>query len=155
MPKGNGLYLEYKCLISHDCWRAFQEKYPNFKQLGFDYWTVRRILSSFGDLVIEEVFKNPRGFELPYKFGHLIMIGNKVTKRTESLKKRKIDYVRTDNVIYGLRWFFKKAKVKRINYYKGRTAKLVLNKINKAIKEDKFFNWIVVDDIKKVMYYEI
>lgn len=153
--KNHGEYLKYKKIISHECWRTFQKKYPNCKELGLDYWTIRKILSDFSDLVMEEVFNHPLGFDLPFNFGTLRMIGNPVKKRTFRYKVIKIDYVRTDNVIYGLYWIFKKSKKKNVKFYNFKTAKLVTKEIIKRIKEDKFLNWIVVPDKSKALQLDV
>lgn len=144
-----GDYLKYKITVSHLCWRAVQEKYPNHKELGLDYWTVRKILSDLGDLIVEEVYDNPEGFALPYTLGTLMMIG-RPTKTRLKYRNKRIDYARTGNVIYGMYWLTSKSKVKKINFYKFKTAKLVQRDITRVIRNDRFFKWLVVPEKRNI-----
>lgn len=143
-----GDYLQYKTIISHETWRSFSSKYPDCKELGLDYWTIRRLLSDLSDMIIEEVINNSLGFELPYRCGTLKMVGHPMEKRTEFYKRKKMDYARTDGHVYTMRWITKGAKMKLKRLYKFKTAKLIQKELTKAIREDKFFNWVTIPDKK-------
>lgn len=150
-----GDYLDYKIIVSHEAWRAFKDKYPNCKELGMDYWTVRKILSSMFDLIMEKVYNSARGFKLPYTFGVLRIIGVKVTsKRTAVTKFKSLDYSRTDNYIYGLYWIRIRTsvKVKWIRFFNFKTAKLIRNKITSLVKNDEFLKWIRVHSRKEIFH---
>ncbi len=84
-------YTKYKFQTSIEVWKKFEKKHPDCKELGLDYWTLRRILSTLGDLITEEVLTNPLGFTLPYQFGCLRMIGFPLTKRTGRIKGQKLN----------------------------------------------------------------
>ena len=156
VTKNNGDYLKYKIIISHETWREIESKYPNHKELGLDYWTIRKILSSFMDLILDEVLTNPLGFVLPYESGCLRMIGvpiKNISKQAKSYKK--IEYARTGNIMYQMRWLLTNAKVKNNKFYKTKTPILIAKKIIEQIRNDNFFNWMVVPDfnlISKIIY---
>jgi len=151
--KNNGEFNRYKTIVSVEAYREFAKLYPNHRELGMNYWVIRRILSSMNDLIMEEVYNHPLGFSLPYNFGCLRMIGVKVkSKRTDVTKMKKIDYSRTEGYIYSLQWLRnpKKIRIKRLHFYKFVTAKLVRKAITKKIREDGFFNWTKLVDRKDI-----
>ena len=44
--KNNGEFNKYKTIVSIEAYREFAKMYPNHRELGMDYWVIRRILSS-------------------------------------------------------------------------------------------------------------
>lgn len=151
VTKNNGDYLRYKITISHDVWKEVQSKYSNHDDVGLDYWTVRKILSSFMDLVLEEVLTNPLGFVLPFQSGCLRMVGVPIAKMSKLAKQnKKIDYARTGNTLYQMAWLLRNAKVKYHKFYRIQTPILVRKRITKEIREDKFFNWMIIPEYKLI-----
>lgn len=140
-----GDYDKYKCTVSHECWRKFSEEYPN----ELDYWTLRRIISTMGDLIIEEVINNPSGFRLPGDYGHLIMGGTPIKSIKARRSNSTLNLSRTENYVYSLIWLH--GVQNNRGFYRFKTAKLVRNYITKCIREDKFLNWIKVNQYKDLL----
>lgn len=152
--KFHGTYKKYKKIVSIDAWKVYHKQYPN----GVDYWTFRKILSDIGKAIMEEVFNRPLGFELPFRFGVLRMIGFKYDKMTIRKKLSKISFVRTNNYVYRLIWLKHKniIKVRNAHTYVFKTGILVRKEIYSRIKNDEFFNWIKLDNseqIKQMTHY--
>lgn len=156
VTKNNGDYLKYKTIVSHEAWREIESKYPNHKEIGLDYWTVRKILSSFMDLVLDEVIANPLGFVLPYESGCLRMVGVPISNISDFTKKvKKIEYARTGNTFYQMRWLLTNAKVKHNKFYNMHTPILIRKRIVEEIRKDNFFNWMIVPEynlVSKIQY---
>lgn len=133
-----GDYGEYKCTVSHECWKRFKKEFPE----TVDYWTLRKILSTMNDLIIDEVIDNPSGFKLPYNFGHLIMAGTLVKSPKSRMKGTPLNLARTENYVYSLVWL-PGVQYNR-TFYRAKTPKLIQRYITKCIREDKFLNWIKV-----------
>jgi len=153
MAKGD--YLDYKLTISHVAWRSFQEEFSDSQQLDVDYWTFRRILSDLGKLIVEKVLENERGFYLPYGAGWLVMAGMKVKNKGKYVRKFKdLDYYRTNNYVYGMRWIMQRQKssMKHQKFYAFRTAKLVTKQIIEKIRTDQFSHWLKVARLKDLVY---
>lgn len=140
-------YNDYKITISHEVWREFQKRHPDFKELGFDYWSIREILSSFGEIVEDAILDTTDGFQFPHKMGRLQIIGAKY-RETEKQKHRKHKLVRTDNIYYKLAWNikFERFRLKMLLCYRFTSARLFRDKLISRIKEDKFFHWIKYED---------
>lgn len=142
----SGDYDLYKTQLHIVAWYDYKEKHNVSNLTNLEY---RRILMDFTDLVLEEIFNNSEGFEVPNKFGTLQMIGLPAQKVLLTNKKPSVyKLIRTEGYAYSLRWLRMnyRVKVRNIYYFKFSTGKLIRNKIQKAILEDRFFNWLKLDN---------
>lgn len=141
-----GEYNEYKTSITNESWK----KYQSNKKIH--YRKYRKILADFKDLMIEEVFTNPRGFTLPENFGFLVVAGMKNNKKSTTYSGYtaiNIDYVRTGNYTYSLKWIpFKYRFWTKV--FSFLTAMPIRVRITKLVKEDKFFHWVKVVKLKEL-----
>lgn len=141
----SGDYDLYKVQLHIVAWYDYKEKHNEANLTNLEY---RRILKDFCDLVMEELFTNMDGFEIPNKFGTLMMIGTPVKDELNYREKKTLKLVRTEGYVYSLRWLRNnyRCKVKKIYFFKFYTGKLIQKKIYKAVLEDRFFNWLKVDN---------
>ena len=110
----------------------------------------------FCNLVIEEVFNNIDGFEVPNKFGTLQIIGIPANPKLYGWKRGQLKLARTENYVYALRWLKHnyRCKVKNIHYFESKTGLLIRRKIQKAIIEDRFYNWLKLDNYSQICRLE-
>lgn len=140
----SGDYDLYKVQLHIVAWFDYRDNYNESNLTNLEY---RRILKDFTDLIIEEVFNNPDGFEIPNKFGTLQMIGLPAKSKLNYGEKKYFKLIRTEGYVYSLRWLRTnyRCKIKKIYYFGFKTGRLVQKKIYNAIKEDRFFNWLKLD----------
>jgi hypothetical protein len=140
----SGDYDLYKVQLHIVAWYDYKEKHNDANLTNLEY---RRILKDFCDLVMEEVFTNIDGFEIPNKFGTLMMIGLPPKSKLTKYEKQILKLVRTENYVYSLRWLRNnyRCKVKNIYYFTFSTGKLIRKKIYACILKDRFFNWLRLD----------
>jgi len=152
-----GDYDFYKTRVIMTAFNRLKEEHPELiNRIGF--WNYRKIMTEFNELMLEEVFNNVQGFELPFSFGRLIMVGFKIKKKTPYVEhsKKHLHLSRTENYVYRLVWLLHQdsAHIPHVEFWNFRTEKLVAGKIVKRIKEDRFFHWIKMNSTKDIIKYE-
>ncbi len=149
----SGDYDLYKVQLHIVAWYDYKEKYNEANLTNLEY---RRILADFKDLVMEEIFENPDGFEIPNKFGTLRMIGTPVNQYLNPSEKKYFKLVRTDGYVYSLKWLRNnyRCKVKKIYYFTFYTGLLVRKKIHQAILQDRFFSWLKLKSYRLIKRLE-
>lgn len=149
----SGDYDLYKVQLHIVAWYDYKEKHNHSNLTNLEY---RRILADFKDLVIEEVFNNIDGFEIPYKFGTLQMIGVPAKSKLNYGEKKNLKLIRTEGYVYSLRWLRNnyRCKIKKIWYFKFKTGRLIKNAIFKSVLNDKFFNWLKLDEARLIQRLE-
>lgn len=152
-----GDYDAYKIKTSLTTFKRLQQEQPELvKRVG--YWNYVKILTTFSSLVLEELFSNPQGFELPSSFGRLIIIGFKAKRRKGYVEKKKqyLDLAKTDNHIYRLVWLTGKfsCRIPYIELWRYQVGKLIQRRMTKYIREHDFFNWITLNTAKDLTTFE-
>lgn len=141
----SGDYDQYKTQLHIVAWYDYKANYNKSNLTNLEY---RRILMDFCNLVMEEVFNNPDGFKIPYDFGTLQMIGEPPIDALYPWRRAQMKLTRTENYVYALRWLKHnyRCKVRNIYFFKFKTGALIRQKIQQAIKEDRFFDWLKVEN---------
>ena len=149
----SGDYDLYKTQLHIVAWYDYKEKHNESNLTNLEY---RRILMEFCNLVIEEVFNNIDGFEIPNKFGTLQIIGIPANPKLYGWKRGQLKLARTENYVYALRWLKNnyRCKIKNIHYFESKTGLLIRRKIQKAIIEDRFYNWLKLDSYTQICRLE-
>lgn len=147
-----GDYLAYKTRTYFNAWETLKIKNPNLAE-KIGYWNFRKLLSDISDKIIESVL-NEEPFELPERLGTLIIIGIPVDKKPMGLKYGNISMVRTENVVYSLRWLRnqKHSNVPNFYYFNFKTSILVRKLIIDYIRKDKFLNWLILPSFKQIRH---
>ena len=148
-----GDYSLYKTRSYANAWESLKENNPEIAtKLG--YWGFRKMLSDTSDIILEEVLTSRDGFDLPENLGKLQMIGVKITKKTKGLQYRKLSLMRTENVVYSLRWLKnqKHSNVNNIYYFNFKTSILVRKVITEYIRKDKFLKWLVLEHFHQIRH---
>ena len=143
-----GDYNRYKITVSHLVWRRIQKANPEFIENGFDYWTVRKVLGYFGQLIDREVLKNTYGFKLPYGFGYVVIIGTKIKRRLKN-RRAKIEHIKTDNTYYTLMWVKGDRTIYKFGWFLFYSCRLFRDKLIDTIKKDDFLHWLKFEYAKK------
>lgn len=147
-----GDYLAYKTRTYMNAWNTLQIDNPEIaKKIG--YWNFRKLLSDMSDKIIESVLEK-EAFELPEKLGTLIILGIPVDKKPIGLKYGNISLVRTENVVYSLRWLRnqKHSNIPNFYYFNFKTSILVRKIITQYIREDKFLKWLILSSFKQIKH---
>jgi len=138
-------YNEFKITIAHKLWRAVKDN-PEY---DLDYWTVRKIIGTMGELIEQETVDNTDGFQLPYFLGNLQIVGYKRDRKKVS-KWIKLKIALTENYVYAFVWDNRLLLNRHYcgKFWNAYSSRLIRDKINKKIREDDFHHWIKLNHVR-------